>query len=284
MRCTSHTAELTMPVRLPDEYTWESSHSENVPQARRRNPASIAGGAMAERIWFLKNCDLFARLEDDALRQLEMCSRYRKVPARTPIYLPADQADAVLLLVRGRVKLCTLTAEGKQGILAFIEPGELFGELSLIDQRPREEYAEAVEESQIVLLPHDVVLRLADQDPHLALGITKLIGLRRRRIERRLKYLLFHSNRLRLIHLLIELAQQYGQASRQGLELTIRLSHQDLANVIGTTRESVTVLLGKLQAEKRIRVRRKLIIITDLNSLLQEADGQVAGETPVRAS
>ena len=80
-------------------------------------------------------------------------------------------------------------------------------------------------------------------------------------------HLLFHSNRQRLVHLLLELANDYGRPSPEGVELGVRLSHQDLANIIGSTRETVTVTLGQLQAEGRLRVGRKRIILTDVEGL-----------------
>lgn len=222
---------------------------------------------MSERLWFLKRCDLFQRLGPERLAALEARCRVRKFPRAAPIYLPSDQADGVLLLADGRVKIGSLTQEGKQTILAFIEPGELFGELSLLGTDKREEYAETVEKSTIILIPQEEMRQLVAENPEVSLGITKLIGLRRQRIERRLKYLLFRSNRERLVHLLLELAEQYGQPAPGGVQLKIKLSHQDLANIIGSTRETVTVVLGELQAEGRLQIGRRKIVLADVGRL-----------------
>jgi CRP-like cAMP-binding protein len=222
---------------------------------------------MSEKLWHLRHCDLFEKLSPDDLKQVELRSRHRKFPRGTPIYLPADQAEGVLLLTSGRAKLCSFTPEGKQAILAFIEPGELFGELALVADGDRDEYAEAVEASSVVLIPADEVQRLMEEYPHVSLGITKLMGLRRRRIQRRLKNLLFRSNRERLVHLLLELAEDYGRETPEGVLLGIKLSHQDLANVIGSTRETVTVVLGELQAEGHLKLGRRKVVVNDLGRL-----------------
>lgn len=222
---------------------------------------------MSERLWYLKSCDLFQQLSPQQLTDLESRCRVRKCPRSTPIYLPADHADGVLLLAEGRVKIGSFTEEGKQTILAFIEPGELFGELSLMGSQEREEYAEAVEKSTIILIPNGAIQQLLIENPNVSLGITKLFGLRRKRVERRLKYLLFRSNRERLIHLLLELAEQYGKQVEGGVELRIKLSHQDLASIIGSTRETVTVVLGELQSEGRLRLGRRRIVLTDMAQL-----------------
>ena len=224
---------------------------------------------MAEKIWYLKRCDLFERLSTDRLRAIEARCSARKVARGCPIYLPADEARGVLLLASGRVKICSVTAEGKQAILAFIEPGELFGELAILDQEQRDEYAEAAEASQIILIPAAEIQKLMAELPDVSLSVTKLFGLRRLRIERRLKYLLFRSNRERLVHLLLELVEQYGYPVADGVALRIKLSHQDLANIIGSTRETVTVVLGELQAERLLRLGRRKITLTNVDALAE---------------
>ena len=185
------------------------------------------------------------------------------------------------MLAAGRVKICGFALDGRQSILAFIEPGELFGELAMFDEGTRQECAETTEASTVVYIPRDAFWQIMERRSDVSLGVTKLIGLRRRRIERRLKYLLFRSNRDRIIHLLLELAEQYGQADVDGVRLRIRLSHQDLACIIGSTRETVTVVLGELQLERLIKVGRQRITIMNLKKL---ADGVVAEipELPVR--
>ena len=222
---------------------------------------------MAEKYWYLKDCDLFEQLSPDELSDLESRCRIRKFPAKTPIYLPADEADGVLLMQSGQAKLCGITPDGKQSILAFVDAGEMFGELALFESGERDEYAETVTASTIVLIPAEHMKRLVERNPSVAMGVTRLVGLRRRRIERRLKYLLFHSNRERLIHLLLELLEQYGRSTSDGIELGIKLSHQDLASIIGSTRETVTVILGELQSEGLVRTGRRKVVVRDVDRL-----------------
>lgn len=222
---------------------------------------------MSEKLWYLKRCPLFEQLQEDQLRRIEGSSKSRSFPRGSPIYLPVDETDSVFLLASGRVKICHLTPDGKQSILAFIEPGELFGELALLDQSPREEYAEAIDASTVVMIPRSAMQEIMAARPDVSLGITKMIGMRRRRIEQRLKNLLFLSNRERLTHLILELAEQYGHGTSEGVRLGIQLSHQDLANVIGSTRETVTVVLGEMQQEGLLSIGRRRIIITDIEKL-----------------
>lgn len=218
---------------------------------------------MDDKFWFLKQCDLFARLTPEQVEAIESRSRSRKFPRGSLIYVPSDQSDSMLLLLSGRVKIYHLTADGKQALLALIDPGELFGELSVLGDGRREEFAEAMDAAHVVSIPRDVVQTLMEEHSTVSLGVTKLLGLRRRRLERRLKSLLFRCNRERLIHLLIELLEKYAEPKPEGMLISIRLSHQDLANIIGSTRETVTVLLGELQAEGRLKVIKRRIYVPD---------------------
>ena len=87
-----------------------------------------------------------------------------------------------------------------------------------------------------------------------------------------MKSLLFRSNRERLVHLLLELVEKYGRRTPEGIQVGIKLSHQELANVIGSTRETVTVLLGELQDEGSLMIRRRQILITNMSRLASAID------------
>ncbi len=222
---------------------------------------------MTQMFWHVRNCSLFQRLSESQLSALESRARVRQFPKGSSVYLPNDISDGAFLLAEGRVRIGSSTPEGKQSILAFVEPGELFGELAMIEKAEREERAETTLKSTVVLLPGDYLRQLMEESSSLALGVSKLIGLRRKRVERRLKSLLFRSNRDRLTQLLIDLAEQYGNATTEGIELGIRLSHQDLASIIGATRETVTTLLGEMQTEGLLRIRRQKLVVHDLRRL-----------------
>lgn len=232
---------------------------------------------MPQHLWYVRACSLFERLSSDQLSRLERRARMRDFSRDSTIFLPSDVADGVFLLAQGRVRICSNTADGKQAILAFIDPGEIFGELSLVHGGEREERAEAVIDSTVILLPGDELRKMLEESAPLALGVTKLIGLRRKRIERRLRNLLFRSNRDRLGHLLLELTEQYGKTVDEGVLLNFKLSHQDLASLIGVTRETVTTLLGEMQSEGLLLVSRQKVVIRNLRRLSTSLDATVPG-------
>ena len=236
---------------------------------------------MRDSYWFIKNCNLFEQVTREDIQWLESRSKMRKLKRGEPVYLPTQLETAILLVASGRIKTCHVTPEGKQSILSFVEPGEIFGELALVGSQSRGEYAEAVEATTLVAMEVNDLHAILHKYPSVSFGITKLIGLRRQRIERRLKNLLFRSNRERIIHLLLELAESYGQQTADGINLSIKLSHQEIASLIGSTRETVTVVLGQIQLEGKIRTARRRILIRDLDSLAVEVQEDVNNsETP----
>lgn len=235
---------------------------------------------MAQEIWYVRNCSLFQRLDEATLRRLEQHALVRQYERNAPIYLPTDAADGAFLLASGRVRICSNTPDGKQSILALINPGELFGELAVIQPGRREEQAEAAVISTVVCLAGDILRSLMEHSTDVSLGITKLIGLRRQRIERRLRNLLFRSNHERLGHLLLELVEQYGRDTDDGVMLDIKLSHQELSAIIGVTRETVTHVLGEMQKSGLVRVSRQSIVIMNLKALATEINGLVPSCPP----
>ncbi len=224
---------------------------------------------MNERIWFLKNCDLLQKMSPDQLDLLEKHCQQRKFVAASPIYLPSENADSIYLVGSGLVKICHLTVDGKISTLAYVKPGEVFGELALFDTGQRGEYVESVEISILIRIPKQRIQELMNRDLDVALAVTKLVGLRRQRIERRLRTLLFTSNQHRLNHLLLDLAEQFGEAIDGGIRLGLRLSHQEIANLIGTTRETVTILMGALKTDGLISGQRQTVILNDVSRLAE---------------
>jgi len=227
---------------------------------------------MADSFWYIKNCNLFSQLSTSDIAELESQSRMRKLKKGDPVYLPHEEADGVLLVVQGRVKICHATPDGKQSILGFVDTGEIFGELALLGNERRDEYVEATEKTSLVLLPKQALEQVIHKYPSIVLGVSKLIGLRRKRVEKRLRNLLFRSNRERVIHLLLELCEKYGIVGEEGISLDIRLSHQEMACIIGSTRETVTVVLGQLQKEGLLKISRRRVLISDLTRLASQVN------------
>jgi CRP/FNR family cyclic AMP-dependent transcriptional regulator len=234
---------------------------------------------MQTKLWYLKRCDLFERLTPDQAGRLDRRAFLLKFSRRSLIYSSTEPGESVMILASGRVKIKDITPEGKETILAFVEEGEIFGELALLDSQPRGEFAEAVEDSQVLVIPREELLWLMEQRPDVSLSVTKLVGFRRRRIENRLRNVLFLPSRERMVRLLLELVESHGERQGNACEIRLPLSHQDLASLIGLTREMVTRVLGQLQAEGLVQVQRRRITVRDCKRL-SGSSADAAGLSP----
>ncbi len=239
---------------------------------------------MAGPIWYLKSCDLFARLTDAEAERLNSRALVRRYKKKSIIYAPAERPQSVLVLAKGRVKIYDLTPDGRETILAFVEQGELFGELAALNGKPCREFATSVEDCEVLAIPGNDFLALLENRADLALSVTKLIGLRRQRIETRLRNILFLPSRPRLVHILIELVESHGERIANRHVIRFPLSHQDLAGLIGVSRETVTLTLGQLQAEGLISIQRRRVVVLDLERLRLESELPTEPEAATRRS
>jgi CRP/FNR family transcriptional regulator, cyclic AMP receptor protein len=214
-----------------------------------------------QSVWYFHHSSLFNCLSLLELAELEKGSLKRDFKRGAAIYLPQELARHAFLLAKGRVRIGTVSGDGKQIVLALIEQGQLFGELAILDADVRQDRAEAMTPCTVVAIPAANLMGLMEKNAKLSIGITKLIGLRRKRIEQRISNLLFRSNRERLGHLLLELADQFGSEIGDAVEIDLRLSHQELASIIGVTRESITITLGQFRNEGLVDEGRKRHII-----------------------
>ena len=206
---------------------------------------------MADRskLWYLKNINLFHGLSDGKMQMIEQRTVMREVPRREVLYLPGDAGDRVYLLKRGVVKISAIQEDGREVLLALLRKGEVFGEEAVLDQGPRDHMAEAYEDALICIITKQDFMEMLRTHPDMVFKVTKLIGLRLKTFRMRVENLLFKGAAQRLAYTLLELARDHGQPDAQGVLVPLRLSQQDLANLIGVTRESVNLALSELRRE-----------------------------------
>ncbi len=189
------------------------------------------------------------------------------VKKKQPIYLAGDHSDSLYFLKQGRVKISRIDESGKEFTLTLLEPGEIFGELGLFDDSPRETTAVALEDSIICMMRRQDFEQYANQKPELSLKLNKLMGLRLRQIENRIEELLFRDVPSRLARLLLRLVDQHPRLTKQGTRINIKLSQQELANLIGATREMTSTVLNDFKKQGTIRIESKYIYIMNRSQL-----------------
>jgi CRP-like cAMP-binding protein len=211
---------------------------------------------LAERskLWYLKNINLLQGLSDEQMRMIEQRTVMREVRRREVLYLPGDAGDRIYLLKRGVVKISALQEDGREVLLALLRRGEVFGEEAVLDDSPRDHMAEAYEDALVCIITRQDFMDMLRSHPDLVFKVTKLIGLRLKTFRNRVEHLLFKGASQRLASTLLELAHEHGVTDAQGILVPLRLSQQDLANLIGVTRESVNMALSDFR-------RRGLVVL-----------------------
>lgn len=213
------------------------------------------------KIWYLQRINLFKEIPADDMEELARVTRMELAKKKETIFLPGESSQQVYLLKTGRVKISRISEEGRELTLVLLEPGEIFGELEILEGSVRDTIAEAMEESQLCVIQKEQFLSLIRKRPELSFRLTKLIGLRLRRIESRVEDLVFRDVPSRLAHLLIQLSEEYGNPAQDGILLSIKITHQEMANLIGSIRETVSATLGEFKKEGLITFEGRKIII-----------------------
>ncbi len=181
--------------------------------------------------------------------------------------MAGDPNEFLYFLKRGRVKVSRIDESGKEYPLILLEPGEIFDELGLFDETPRETTAIALEESLICTMRRRDFEELLRNKPELSIRLNKLMGFRSRQIETKIEELLFRDVPSRLARLLLRLFDKHKQETKHGERIGIKLTQQELTNLIGATREMTSSVLNHFKKEGFVNFVSKYIYITDRKEL-----------------
>lgn len=221
----------------------------------------------AKAIDFLRHLPLFSELNDAELRQLESMTIHTVVKKNHFIYQSGDSSDHVYFLVKGIVKIGNQAEDEREVIKHILHPMAIFGELALAGEQMRQDSAQAMEEVQLYRIPVQEFQRLMQLNHKLSMNVLSMIGSRLKRVEDRLESLMFKDARERIIDFLKDSAKKQGK--RVGYETLIRhcYTQQDIANITGTSRQTVTSVLNDLKKSNLIYFNRRSILIRDMAKL-----------------
>jgi CRP/FNR family cyclic AMP-dependent transcriptional regulator len=218
-------------------------------------------------LWYLKKIPILAELGPEVLARLSERIQLREVRRREVVYLPGDPGNSLFIVNGGRIKISKVTRDGKALTLNYVGPSEVFGETCLIEGGPREEMAEAMENSMITELERGDVERLLQNHAQLGFQLTRILAQRRRELENKLETLVFRDVTSKLAELLLALAEEYGVEDSRGTMVALKITHQELANLIGSTRETVSLTLSQFKRKRLICTEGRKVIISDAESL-----------------
>lgn len=219
-------------------------------------------------IWYFEDVDLLNILCHKKTPGMEDRHRPTVFAKDEFIYFPRDASRDIYMVSEGRVKIGTYQPGGKELVKAILARGEIFGELALVGEDRRADFAQALDHGTRVcpMTIHDLQAMMAD-NKELNLKILKIMGWRLRKMERRIESLVFKDARTRIVEFLRDMAEERGQ--KVGYETMIKnhLTHKDIASLTGTSRQTVTTVLNELRDANLISFDRRRILIRDLSEL-----------------
>jgi CRP-like cAMP-binding protein len=215
--------------------------------------------AQHSKLWYLEKLGLLDNLADEQRRAFVAMTRVFEANRGTCIYLPGDRSDRVYLVKSGVIKIARQTSDHREIVLAYLRAGDIFGERALVDDTPRDHFAEATEDAALYEIAREGLLRLMTDTPQVGLQITKLIGLRLRRLEARVEELLGKSAQARLAQTLLQLAEEHGVDDADGVLIPMRLSQSELGRLVGLRRETVNTILQAWRQRGLVDAARRTI-------------------------
>ena len=210
---------------------------------------------------------LFQDLNAEEQTDLERRMPHITVVAGTLIYSPEEHGEVLFLLKQGRVRLYRLSPDGKSLTTAMIEPGSVFGEMALLGQGMQDSFAEALEDSILYTLSRRDVQEVLLGDPRVSRRLLELVSRRLTDTERKLEEFAFKNVPQRLASLLLQLAHVPPGRHEGPVSLPVRYTHQQLAEMIGTYRETVTKVLNDFRQQGWIRMDHGRIQLLELQTL-----------------
>ena len=220
-----------------------------------------------ENMWFFENVNLYQVLCPHKLKEYQG-KHLKKYTKGDVIYVENELSQKIYLVSKGKVKVMQYNEDGDEMVKAILTKGQIFGEMALLGEQKRKDFALCISKNtDICYLDIEVMHTLMRKNNSLSLKIYKLIGLKIRRLERRLELLVFKDVKTRLLEFIKELAEEHSVEQEGTWEIPHIYTHKDIADLIGARRETVTHLLGQFKKENMISYERQKFIVKDLKYL-----------------
>jgi CRP/FNR family cyclic AMP-dependent transcriptional regulator len=210
---------------------------------------------------------LFGQLVPEELERLVAYMRLVRYPARTVLFRKGDPGTHMVVVVRGRIKVCTHSEDGKELVLNLINPGEVVGEIALLDGSDRTADAVTLTDSDLLILERRDFIPFLQRHPDSCMRLFAVLCERLRKTSELLEEALFLEGSSRLAKRLVHLAEIFGKPVSGGVKIDISLSQQQLGNMVGMSRESMNKQLKQWRRDELIRIEDGHYVLTDLDAL-----------------
>ena len=218
----------------------------------------------------LKNLPLFGELDDGELKAIWGHVHTRTYKKGNIILFEEDPGDSLFIINEGRVKITRLSEEGKEVILSILGEGEFFGEMSLLDGESRSANVIALSDSEVFILKREDFLKIVKTNPQIAISLLEELARRIRKSDQQIEYLSLADAESRVAITLLRIAEETGTFKMGQVTIEELPMQQDMANMSGTSRETISRVLGDFKDKEYIDKKGKKLIILDYEKFRSE--------------
>ena len=209
----------------------------------------------------LRTVPIFSELSDDDIAKLAQLSSRRRYPKDTVVFFENEEGDFFFTIVDGRIKVTILGDDGREVILSILGPGDFFGEMALLDNEPRSATAIAIEDTELLSVHRTDFQTVLGENRSITTALIKILTARLRKANHQISTLALLDVYGRVARVIVDMAREEGRRLKDGRIAFRRATHQEIANRIGTTRETVTRMLKDLERQGLIHVEGKELVV-----------------------
>jgi len=217
----------------------------------------------------IRQAPLFSALDDEAARSLRNSMVALKLNKGQTLFKEGEEGDRLYVVVHGKIKLGRSSSDGRENLLSILGPGEMFGELSLFDPEPRTSTATAVTDARLVSLAHDAVIGLLSSNPQTSLELLRRLAQRLRKSNEVLADLVFADVPGRVAKAIMDLGERFGVQKDDGFHVNHDLTQEELAQLVGASRETVNKALADFAARGWLKLEPRAVLVTDTERLFK---------------
>ncbi len=219
----------------------------------------------------LRRAPLFEGLDEESARALRRQMTEVKLSRGEHVFLEGDQGDRLYVVLDGKIKLTRAATDGRESLWSVLGPGEMFGELSLFDPRPRTSTASAVTDATVAALGDEALRPWLMERPDVAMHMLRALARRLRRVNDVTADLVFTDVPGRVAKNLLDLAERFGERDNAGLHVHHDLTQEELAQLVGASRETVNKALADFAARGWLQISARSVLILDTERLRRRA-------------
>lgn len=215
----------------------------------------------------LQNIPLFNELTREELEHLSRITSHHTYEKHTFVFVEGESREAVFFIQGGTIKTYKVDKDGNEQVMSLLQKGDMFPHIGFFDDSPYPATAEVIQKADLLVMRIDDFDQLLMEKPQIAIKVMKMMGRKILQLQERLQELISSDVFRRVIHMLLRLAEEYGEKRNDGVYIGLPMTNRDIANMVGTSRESVNRTLNQLRKENLLEIDRKGILIYDLRAL-----------------